>query len=193
MVDTIASVVDGGRRKLLAAIAHVTGATIGAAAVGAVLGALGALAGGPWGRTGLIVVVIAAAVFSLRDAASLPIPLPERKGQVPSWWRAFFGPPVASGLYGVVLGLGFATHLTYGTFVVACAGAVVSGHLVIGALICAPFGLARGLVVVAIAARHGRDLQKIEEAATRRVARPLAAAASIATGLASLISLYFAL
>lgn len=191
MVDTIASVVDGGRKRFLAGLTHVLGATLAAALLGAVLGGLGLVSGAPWGRAGAFVVIAVAVLYFLRDAGAVSVPLPERRGQVPSWWRQFFGPAVASGLYGVVLGVGFATHLTYGTFVVVCAGALVSGDPMLGAVICAPFGLLRGVVVVASATSLGRDLQKLEDAAVRRVARPIATTASAGVGLAVAGSLVF--
>lgn len=186
MVDTIASVVDGGRKRFLAGVAHVSGATIASGALGAVLGGLGLVSGAPWGQIGAVVVITIGMAYFLRDAGGVPIPVPERRGQVPSWWRQFFGPAVATGLYGAVLGIGFATHLTYGTFVVVCVGALVSGSPVIGALICAPFGLLRGVVVVASATSLGRDLHKLEAAAVRRVARPIAAASS--AGVAGVVA-----
>ncbi len=190
MVDTIASVVRGGRPSRFAAIAHVLGATIAAAALGALLGTIGGVAGGPWGRIGTIVIASIGAILFLRDALGLPIPLPERKGQVPAWWRTFFSPGVASGLYGAVLGIGVATHLTYGTFVVACAGAFASGDPVIGTLICAPFGVVRGVVVVASALRSGSDLRAIEAQGARPVARTISAGASAVVTIAALLALF---
>lgn len=186
MVDTIASVVDGGRKRLLAGLTHILGATLAAAALGSALGTLGLVVGAPWGRMGAIALIAIAVIYFLRDVGALPIPLPERRGQVPSWWRQFFGPAIASGLYGTVLGLGFATHLTYGTFVVVSAGALLTADPFLGAAICAPFGLLRGVVVVASATSLGRDLQKLEAAAVRRVARPVAAAAS--AGVAAVVT-----
>ncbi len=48
-------------------------------------------------------------------------------------------------LYGAGLGVGFFTYLAHGTLVVVAFAAVASGRPGIGALVVAPFGLARGL------------------------------------------------
>src|SRR3712207_5968206 len=146
MAETITPVVHGGRRRpyLVAAALHVAGATVSAALLGAVLGGLGALARAPWEVTPLVVAAGAAPYF-LREAVALPIPLPDRKRQVPEWWRTFYSPAVAAFLYGAGLGVGFLTYLSYGTFAVVMAGAVASGDPAAGAFVCAAFGLARGL------------------------------------------------
>lgn len=190
MVDTITSVVRGGRPSKFAAVAHVLGTTLSAATLGGLLGVIGALTGGPWGRAGTIVLFTLGGVLFLRDALGVPIPLPERKAQVPAWWRTFYSPAVASGLYGAVLGIGFATHLTYGTFVLACAGAFASGDPVVGILICAPFGAVRGAVVVAAALLSRRDLLQIEAQAARGIARPISAVASFVVTIAALLALF---
>ena len=83
----------------------------------------------------------------------VPIPLPNARRQVPEWWRTFFSPPVAATLYGAGLGVAFATFLSFGTFVAVAAGAVAGGDPVLGALLCAPFGLARAAAVGAIGIR----------------------------------------
>jgi hypothetical protein len=151
MVETITPVVHGGSTKrYLASIAlHTLGATLAAAAFGALLGGLGALLRAPWGRAGSLAILVLAALYLLREALGAPVPLPDRHRQVPEWWRTFYSPPVASLLYGFGLGIGFLTFLTFGTFVAVAAGALASGDPVTGALLCAPFGLARGLSVLA--------------------------------------------
>ena len=82
----------------------------------------------------------------------LPIPIPDRKRQVPEWWRTFYSPNVAALLYGAGLGIGFLTYLTFGTFVAVAAGAVAAGSVGLGAVIGATFGLARA-VTVAVGSR----------------------------------------
>ncbi len=149
MVETITPVVHGRRRlQYWSAVAsHVVGATAAAAGLGAVLGGAGALVGAPWGRAGIAVVGVVALLYALREGAGLPIPLPDRHAQVPEWWRAFYSPRVASFLYGVGLGVGLLTFLSFGTFVAVAAAALVSGDPLLGAGLCAPFGLARGVSV----------------------------------------------
>jgi hypothetical protein len=149
MVETITPVVHGRRRgPYWRSIAlHALGAGVAAAAFGAALGGIGWLLRAPWGRAGLVAVGAVAVIYVLREALGLPLPLLDRKQQVPEWWRTFYSPPVAALLYGLGLGVGFATFLTYGTFVAVAAGAVASGSPATGALVCGPFGLARAAAV----------------------------------------------
>jgi hypothetical protein len=153
MVETITPVVHGGRRGKwgVAVGAHILGASLGAATLGGALGLAGRALGAPWGAPALWVVAAVAAVYAGREVFGIPVPLPDRKKQVPEWWRTFFGPISASFLYGLGLGVGFLTYLRHGTLVAVAALAVVSGQPGLGALILLPFGLARGLTVLAAA------------------------------------------
>lgn len=152
MVETISPVVHGGRnRSYWTSIAlHVFGATTTAALFGALLGGLGALLGAPWGRAGLILIALAAGLYLAREAFGLPIPTFDRKQQVPEWWRTFFSKPVASLLYGLGLGVGFATYLTFGTFIVVSLAAFASGDAQLAALFSGAFGAARSLSLIAV-------------------------------------------
>lgn len=183
MVTTISPVVHGGRtaRYWLVWSLHALGATLAAGATGAVLGGIGAIAGAPWGTVGTVVVVGIGVLYAARDLLGLPVPLPDLKRQVPEWWRTFFSPGVTATLYGVGLGAAFYTSLRFGTYVVVSVIVLATGDLVTGALICAPFGLGRALVIAAA------DLDAAENpAAVRLFAR--------ANGLAScLIAVGFAL
>ncbi len=152
MVETITPVVHGGRRaRWSAAVAlHALGAGAAAAAFGAALGWLGLLAGAPWGGGGMLLVVVAALAYGARELAGLPVPIPERRRQVPQWWRTYFSPLPAAALYGVGLGVGFLTYLRHGTLVAVAAAATVSGDPATAALLVAPFGIARGLAVAVV-------------------------------------------
>ena len=193
MVETIAPVVYGDdRRRYAAALGlHVLGASVTAAALGALLAAAGGLAGAPWGSTGALVLAAIAALYALREAGGLPIPIPGRRGQVPQWWRGFFSPPVASLLYGIGLGAGFFTFLTFGTFVAVATAAFVSGNPVVGVACCTPFGVARG-ISVAVASRTttadeaGAVVDRLEKLVRRGVPRAVNAAALTAVALTSL-------
>jgi hypothetical protein len=146
MVETITPVVHGGRGRWLGALAlHTAGAGLTAAAFGAVLGALGGALGAPFGRAGLVVLAALAAAYAATELTRVRIPVPQFRRQVPDWWRTFFGRPVAAALYGAGLGIGFATYLAHGTLLVVAAAAFASGRPGLGALLMAPFGLARGL------------------------------------------------
>lgn len=149
MAETITPVVHGGKRRryLLSSLLHVAGATLAASVFGVVLGGLGVLLRDPSGDAQAAAVALAAAVYLSREALGVPVPLPDRKRQVPEWWRTFFSPPVAAFLYGVGLGAGVLTYLTFGTFAVVMVAAVASGDPATGLLLCGPFGFARGVAV----------------------------------------------
>ncbi|MGH2678201.1 MAG: hypothetical protein ACRDHB_07565, partial [Actinomycetota bacterium] len=149
MVETITPVVHGGSRKRWAAVLglHVLGATLSAAALGAALGALGVVLGAPWGAAGTIAVVVLAGLYLAREAFAVPVPIPEARRQVPQWWREAFSPGTAGFLYGLGLGVGFATHLGHGTLVVVAALSVAGGNPLLGAAALAAFGLARSMGV----------------------------------------------
>ena len=119
MVGTITPVVHGGRRGRWAwsVALHALGAGGAAAAFGALLGAAGGVLGAPWDGAGPLLVLAVAAGYTLRELVGLPVPIPERRRQVPVWWRTFFPPPVAALLYGAGLGIGFLTYLRHGTLV----------------------------------------------------------------------------
>jgi len=194
MVETITPVVHGERRRVYrgALALHVLGATTTAAALGGMLGLIGALAGAPWGAPGLFALAAVAALYAGRESAGAPVPLPARRRQVPSWWRSFFSPPVAALLYGLALGVGFGTYLSFGTFVAVAAAAVLGGDPLVGAALCAPFGLGRG-VAVAWANRGptcdpGTTVAHLEDLALGRSPRLLNSAALTAVTGAALVS-----
>jgi hypothetical protein len=192
MVTTIDPVVHGGRtRSYAGAVAlHVLGATVAASAFGAALGAAGGLLGAPWGEAGLVAVVVVAALYALRETARVPVPIPDRRRQVPEWWRTFYSPPVAALLYGFGLGIGFLTFLTFGTFVAVSVAAFASGSAVVGALVTAPFGLARGLSVI-VAARSGGAgaLDSLERLSATPLPRLANGASLVAVAAAGAIAL----
>jgi hypothetical protein len=167
MVETITPVVHGGRRGRwgVSVATHVVGAALGAAILGAALGAVGGILGAPWGPAGLWVAGGVAALYAARELLDLPIPLPDRREQVAEWWRTFFGPDAAAFLYGLGLGPGFLTYLRHGTLVAVAAVAVTSGSPLIAAVLMVPFGLARGLSV--LAAAPGRTEPRMEAVMSR--------------------------
>ncbi|HEX2050980.1 MAG TPA: sulfite exporter TauE/SafE family protein [Actinomycetota bacterium] len=179
MVETIAPVVHGDRRSRyrVAVALHALGATLAAATFGAALGALGALLGAPWGDAGAWLVAAVAALYLLREGLGVPVPVPDRHRQVPSWWHSFYSPPVAAFLYGVGLGIGFLTFLTFGTFVAVSVAAIASGSPVTGVVVCAPFGLARALAVAGAHVAGASGVDDLERAATARWPRLLNALA----------------
>jgi hypothetical protein len=182
MVETITPVVHGGRRGRWgrSVALHILGAAIGAAALGAALGAAGRVLGAPWGPVGLWAVAGIAALYAARELFGLPIPLPDRKAQVPEWWREHFGPSTAAVLYGLGLGVGFLTYLRHGTLVAVGALAVAVGDPPIGAAIVVPFGVARGLTV--LAAAPGVTTERMDRVMTRIDPLAMSAAPRFANG-----------
>ncbi len=153
MVETISPVVYGTRTKWAGAVAlHAAGATATAAVFGAAVAGAGALLGAPWGRAGAIVLAGVAVLYVARELTGVRIPIPQLRRQVPDWWRTYFGRPLAAFLYGAGLGVGFLTFLGHGTLVVVTVGVAATGNPILGALVMAPFGLARGLAPL-VAAR----------------------------------------
>src|SRR5919106_825713 len=175
MAQTITPVVNGGRGARWAKVIalHVVGATASAALLGAALGAAGAALGAPWGVLGAAMVVIVAGVYGLRELARLPVPIPELRRQVPEWWRSAFSPGTAGALYGVGLGVGFATHLRHGTLTAVAAASVAWGDPAIAAVVMGTFGLARSAAVAAAWVAAGdRDVDALTEALERLALRP---------------------
>jgi hypothetical protein len=152
MVETINPVVYGGakgsRSSYRAALAlHGLGATAAAATFGAALGGVGSLLGAPWGAAGVLAVALAAGLYLLREAFGVPVPVLEARRQVPEWWRTFFSRNVTAFLYGAGVGVGFLTYLGHGTLLVVSIAAMASGRPLLGAVLLAPFGLARALAI----------------------------------------------
>lgn len=170
MVETITPVVYGGdlRRYYTAVALHVAGATLSAAAFGLLLGVVGFALGAPWGQAGLAAVAIVALIYAARELLGVPVPLPDLDRQVPEWWRTFFGPYVAAFLYGLGLGIGYLTFLSFGTLVAVTAGAVSGGDPWVGAALMAPFGTARALGVLAGRGDVARVLDLLETDRARR-------------------------
>ena len=137
MVETISPVVYGTRTRWVGAV---------------LLHAAAALLGAPWDRAGAAFVGVVAVLYLAREITGIRIPLPQLRRQVPDWWRTYFGRPLAAFLYGAGLGVGFLTFLGHGTLVVVTAGVASTGRPLLGALVMAPFGLARGLAPL-VAAR----------------------------------------
>ncbi|HET6770018.1 MAG TPA: MauE/DoxX family redox-associated membrane protein [Actinomycetota bacterium] len=136
---------------------HTLGAVVSAGAFGAALGTVGSLLGAPWGVAGGLLVGGLALLYAARELFDLPIPILDRRRQVPAWWRTAFSPRTAAFLYGLGLGIGFLTYLRFGTLVVVSAVAIGSGDPLAGAVFLATFGLARGLSVAVVWAGVSTD------------------------------------
>jgi hypothetical protein len=107
------------------------------------------------------------ALFALLEAAGelglVRLPLPQMRRQVPERWRARYPQPLAALLYGLGLGVGFATYLPVATLIVVAVAVTALLGPVAGAVVLGAFGLGRGL---ALAAATGR-VRSSEQAAGR--------------------------
>jgi hypothetical protein len=193
MVETISPVVYGTRTKWVGAVLlHAAGAAVTAAAFGAAVAAAAALLGAPWGRGGAVIVGVVAVAYLASEITGVRVPVPQLRRQVPDWWRTYFGRPLAAFLYGAGLGVGFLTFLGHGTLVAVTIGAASTGRPLLGALVMAPFGLARGLAPL-VAARSkapedGRSLVDRLSSMSGHLRRALNALALAGVALAAAAS-----
>lgn len=191
MVETISPVVYGSRARWLGAVVlHAVGAAATAAAFGAAVAAAGALLGAPWGRAGAIAVAIVAALYAARELAGVHVPVPQLRRQVPDWWRTYFGHSLAAFLYGAGLGVGFLTFLGHGTLVVVTAGIAATGRPALGAIVMAPFGLARGLApLVALGSRDREDGRELVDRLSEMPDRVRSVANGVAIGGVAVVAI----
>lgn len=152
MVETIGLSGDRGRRLTTAAAcaAFVPGAVVGGVATFGLLSVLGELVHGAAGRTAYLVAAALALAAAAAEARGLRI-APQIRRQLPESWRWTMPLPLAAGLYGVLLGLGFTTFvLTFGVW--ALGGiSLALGDPVVGLVIGAAFGVGRAIPVVVLA------------------------------------------
>ncbi len=158
MIETIGPLGHrSGRATTIAACATFTGGALAGAV--ATFGGL-ALAGEAVQGTSSAAAYIAAAGVAL-GCAALELRgariLPQVRRQLPERWRRVMPMPLAAGLYGVLLGLGFTTFvLTFGVF--ALAGIVFAvGDPTVGIAVGVGFGIGRALPIAAVAPIADRD------------------------------------
>ena len=190
MVETLAPHGYAGRlRTSLAACATFSaGALAGGAATFGGLALLGQAlgAGGAAALAVAAAVALAAAVGEARGARILP----QVRRQVPESWRRRMPVPLASGLYGLLLGLGFTTFIL--TFAVwALAGVSVAlGDPALGLLVGLAFGAGRLLPVVALAPAAGTAAAAAAHAAMAeqpRILRSLRALDAVALAACAVV------
>jgi hypothetical protein len=180
MVDTLAPHGYAGRLRttLVACVTFALGALVGGVIT---FGGL-ALLGGALGAGSLAAaaaIALAAAVGEARGARIVP----QVRRQVPESWRRVLPLPLAAGLYGVLLGLGFTTFIL--SFAVwALAGVSVAlGDPALGLLVGLGFGVGRTLPVVVLAPLAGTDRGAAAHAAMAeqpRILRALRVADAVA-------------
>jgi len=176
------------RHVIASSAAFAVGAVVGGATTFGVLALVGTAAHATPGPT---VVAVIAAIAAVAEARGLAV-LPQVRRQVPEHWRGVLPLPLAAGLYGVLLGLGFTTFVY--TFALWALAAIVllAAAPVTGVLAGVAFGVGRALPVVLIAPfahrRIGRKVVDVmaQRPRTLRVVRLTAAACLLAVMVTSL-------
>ena len=146
---------NGGRRTTVAAcIAFLPGAVLGGLATFGALAALGGLVHGAGGQAAYLVAAALAAIAAVLEAKGVRV-VPQIRRQVPEHWRRVMPMPLASALYGVLLGLGFTTFvLSFGVWALAGISLAI-GDPALGLWVGACFGLGRAIPIVALAPLAG--------------------------------------
>jgi hypothetical protein len=152
MVETVGLAGDEGRRwtTIAACATFAPGAVIGGVATFGLLALVGQATHGAGARLAYLIaagIAVAAAVAEARGTRIVP----QIRRQLPEGWRWTMPLPVAAGLYGILLGLGFTTFvLSFGVW--ALAGiSVALGDPTAGLVIGAAFGVGRSIPVIAVA------------------------------------------
>jgi hypothetical protein len=147
----------GGRSTTIAACAtFAIGAVVGGLITFGGLAWLGSLLPGEGTEAAYLVAAGIAAAAALLEMRGTPI-LPQVRRQLPEHWRRLMPMPLAAGLYGVLLGLGFTTFvLTFGVFALAGIAFAV-GDPQVGLVTGLAFGVGRALPVVIAAPIADRD------------------------------------
>ena len=148
MVETLGPSGYAGRLRvtIVACATFAVGALVGGAITFGGLAFLGDALGAAAPAVAAV-IAIAAAALEARGARIMP----QVRRQVPESWRRVLPVPLAAGLYGVLLGLGFTTFIL--TFAVwALAGVSVAlGDPMLGLAVGLAFGVGRTLPVVILA------------------------------------------
>lgn len=164
MVETLGSATArvGLRVVRTASATFALGALAGGALTFTALGALGALLNASGGHGASLTAAVAIALLAAAGEALGVRVVPQIRRQVPEPWRRVMPLPLAAGLYGVLLGLGFTTFvLTLAVW--ALAGiSVALGAPAAGLLIGLGFGLGRALPVVVMAPRYATLGERLE-------------------------------
>jgi hypothetical protein len=186
MVETLAPQGYAGRMRVTVAACatFAAGALAGGAITFGGLALLGEAlgAGGPAALAVAAAVALAAAIGEARGARIVP----QVRRQVPESWRRRMPVPLAAGLYGVLLGLGFTTFIL--TFAVwALAGACIAiGDPALGLAVGLAFGAGRLLPVVVLAPAGGGALHAAM-AERPRILRSLRAVDAVAMAACAVV------
>lgn len=150
MAETVAPVVHGVRRWLVAVAAFAAGAVAAGATLGWALGSAAAWAGGGGTRAAWAAAAVVAG-YAAREIGLVRLPIPQLRRQVPQRWREVLPLPATGFLYGAGLGVGFVTYVPVATFA-AVVAAIVLADPAAGAVALGAFGAGRAIALVAATA-----------------------------------------
>jgi hypothetical protein len=151
MLDTIGSTLGDTRRwvLLMAVSAFAVGAIVGGIVTFGGLALAGTLLGGEATLRDALAgaIALAAAVADWRGVRIAP----QIRRQVPERWRWIMPLPLACGLYGVLLGLGFTTFVLAFAVWALAAISVALDNVTLGVIVGVAFGVGRALPIVWLA------------------------------------------
>jgi len=126
------------------------GAIAAAALVGGALGAAGhALGSDIVARPIRVLAAAVALAYATAELTGRWLPVPSSPWRVPQRW-GLLGQPVFGAAFGVALGTGFVTAVTYAGYYFLLATTFVVSDPLVGATIMAMFGATRGLTTVLV-------------------------------------------
>jgi hypothetical protein len=175
-----------GQRWGVTVTAHVLGAVLAGAAMGAVLGGLGAVAFGSVPSAWRVLVLVVGVVLAVGlDLAVGPRRLPGPRRQVNEDWLHRYRGWVYGAAFGAQLGVGVATFVTTATVYAALVAGLLTASPALGAVVGGAFGLARGASVLASAGVRAPEQVVRMDARLRSWERPSRwMAAAVQAGLA---------
>ena len=127
------------------ALAYTIAGAFSSVVVGLGLGAIGKVIGFGGAAIALYFVAVLSLVLAGREWGWITFRLPERKFQTEKVWAHDFGFVIASAMWGLHIGLGFATRITYGGFWVLVAMILVLGDVRFGAIVMLSYWAGRAL------------------------------------------------
>lgn len=127
------------------ALAYTIGGAFSSLIIGLGLGAVGMVIGLGGAAIALYSVGVLSLLLAAREWGWINFRLPERKLQTDKVWAHDFGFVMASAMWGLHIGFGFATRITYGGFWVLVAAILVLGDVGFGAIVMLSYWLGRAL------------------------------------------------
>jgi cytochrome c biogenesis protein CcdA len=160
MIAQITPLVQAADRKtwLGAAASHVAGSILSASALGVVLGVIGLAISldRTWPMAGLLFGFVLL-VCAVRDAEITRWPRIYLRRQTPAWFPRVAGRIGGPFLWGLDLGQGWTTLISFSGYYALVLGAMLSAQPFQSALLLAAYGLGRGLPVL-VAGLHSKPI-----------------------------------